>query len=465
MVSGSFGILIGIGVVFVLITLYYTFKRPIDLEGILAANRNVGLISGSLSILATWIAPPAILIAGQVSYQMGLAGAFWFTVPNALTLVVFALFAADIKKRIPKGYTISQIFPHSEGKLYGTVATLTFFRSFIIFVQAVIGGAAFLTFFSDFSRTVAIGIILSILLSYSLLSGLSASIITDLIQMVILGVLFVVFVPWTVVTGDGITAFLQVLSVENVRSIFVPPGLYFGIIISISLFTAPFVNQFIWQRVFAIKESKLKQSFTLAGVLFFFIPFGISVLGFMAAMQSLAVENPVLAGYVPMAQYLPEVISTIVFVILATALLSTADSALVACASILAIDFGNTLLETGIDEVRMTRVSMIGVAVVVGLAALGPFNLLDWLLFNAAIGAVLIAPLLMSIYREQDLNPQRVFYGLALAILFSFPLFSYASLQNDNPLRILALIGGFLISTVPLLADFEPFKSLYKNHL
>jgi Na+/proline symporter len=283
--------------------------------------------------------------------------------------------------------------------------------------------------------------------------------------MVILGVLFVVFVPWTMVTGDGITAFLQILTLENVRSIFVPPGLYFGIIISISLFTAPFVNQFIWQRVFAIKESKLKQSFTLAGVLFFFIPFGISILGFIAATQSLGVDNPVLAGYVPMAQYLPEVVSTIVFVILATALLSTADSALVACASILAIDFGNILFEIEIDEVRMTRVSMTGVAVVVGLAALGPFNLLDWLLFNAAIGAVLIAPLLMSIYREQDLNPQRVFYGLTIAILVSFPLFTYATLQNDNPLRILALIVGFLISTVPLLVEFESFKSTYKKYL
>src|SRR5512141_2315677 len=74
-------------------------------EGHLVAHREVSLLPGAFSIAVTWIWAPAVFIASQKSFEQGLAGIFWFTVPNVLTFFTFAPLALRLRRLMPTGYS------------------------------------------------------------------------------------------------------------------------------------------------------------------------------------------------------------------------------------------------------------------------------------------------------------------------------------------------------------------------
>ena len=67
---------------------------------------------GATSIAASWIWAPALFISTQVSYQIGLPGIFWFTVPNVIALLLYIAFAPRIREKLPYGYTLPQWILH-----------------------------------------------------------------------------------------------------------------------------------------------------------------------------------------------------------------------------------------------------------------------------------------------------------------------------------------------------------------
>ena len=42
----------------------------------------------------------------QMAYQQGLAGAFWFTVPNVLAVLLFVWLGPRIREKLPHGYSL-----------------------------------------------------------------------------------------------------------------------------------------------------------------------------------------------------------------------------------------------------------------------------------------------------------------------------------------------------------------------
>ena len=57
----------------------------------------------------------ALFVSCQIAYEKGLAGIFWFTLPNALALLAFALLAPRIREVLPEGYTLPQYIEHRLG--------------------------------------------------------------------------------------------------------------------------------------------------------------------------------------------------------------------------------------------------------------------------------------------------------------------------------------------------------------
>jgi Na+/proline symporter len=97
------------GIVMILITYFFTrWKKHNTKEGFLVAERKVSWWLGGPSIAASWIWAGALFVSIQMSYEKGLAGIFWFTLPNILALILFAIWAPKIKEKFPKGYTLPQ---------------------------------------------------------------------------------------------------------------------------------------------------------------------------------------------------------------------------------------------------------------------------------------------------------------------------------------------------------------------
>ena len=96
----------------------YILKPSTTKDNYLVADRQVGFWRSGFSVAATWIWAPALFIATQKAYQQGMAGLFWFTVPNIACLVIFAYFAIKLRNMFPRGYTLSQFILKNYSKSY-----------------------------------------------------------------------------------------------------------------------------------------------------------------------------------------------------------------------------------------------------------------------------------------------------------------------------------------------------------
>jgi len=72
------------------IVYFLTRKQFHSKDAFLVARREVGWFRGALSIAVSWIWAPAVFIASMQAYTQGVAGAFWFIVPNVVCFFVFA---------------------------------------------------------------------------------------------------------------------------------------------------------------------------------------------------------------------------------------------------------------------------------------------------------------------------------------------------------------------------------------
>ena len=82
-------------------------KREDGGESFHVGHRNMGMVVSAMSIAATWIWAPALFTSAEKAYSNGIAGLFWFLVPNILCLILFIPFARKIRRDMPDGITLS----------------------------------------------------------------------------------------------------------------------------------------------------------------------------------------------------------------------------------------------------------------------------------------------------------------------------------------------------------------------
>ena len=287
-------------------------------EGFLAADRQVPAWKGAFSIAISWAWAPAIFICSMQAFNMGLPGIFWFTVPNIICFFVFVPIALRLRKLLPKGYTMPQfIYERYKGS---APVHLIFVVGYMLYMLSALvanayAGGSLLHALSGVDLDLAIISMIGIALAYSFLSGLKASIFTDVIQMVMVLGLAIIIVPWCLIELGGASTIMNGLggvteSAAN-RSVFNPAVAFaMGIPMSIALLTGPIGDQMFFQRTFAVKKEAVKKTFIWGGLLFGLIPITLSLLGFMGAdlvlQGEITVSNPEMVGPVVVGYLLPK---------------------------------------------------------------------------------------------------------------------------------------------------------------
>jgi len=85
-------------------------RGPQTREGFYVADRKVGIIPGAMSVAVSWVWAPALFVASSIAYDLGLAGALWFIVPNVACFFIFAPIAVKMRETVPEGYTLPGYF-------------------------------------------------------------------------------------------------------------------------------------------------------------------------------------------------------------------------------------------------------------------------------------------------------------------------------------------------------------------
>jgi SSS family transporter len=418
-------------------------------EGFLAADRKVPVWRGALSIAVSWVWAPAIFVCSLQAYTKGLPGIFWFTAPNILCFFIFTPLGIRLRKLLPLGYTLPDFIRRrfSDDKSVH-VAFLTVFFGYqlgAIIINTLAGGTLLHTI-SGINIHLAIVAMALIALSYTLLSGLKASILTDVIQMVmLLGIAFIL-VPWCVIKSGGwstVQAGLGGVTGAH-RSLFDPwIAFSMGIPMTLALISGPIGDQVFFQRAMAVRQKDIAKTFIYGGLLFGIVPITLSLLGFIGAAEAnrgmITVADPQVVGPIVVATLLPK-FALYAFTLMAFAgLCSTLDSSLCAISSLGGVDIYKQYVNPNSSEsnvVLAARISMVAMTIVGTTIALCQPKLLWCFLAYGALASAGLFPTIFALYWKR-LSARGAFWAVVLSLVFGTPLSIYANI-TENPYLIVA---------------------------
>lgn len=448
-------------------------KYANNLNMFLVSNRSVAFISGALSIAAAWVWAPALFISSQKAFESGLPGIFWFSIPNALALVLIGIFATKLKSYKPDGFTLPEFIKIRLGKrnhlMFIMVILIVQLYSLTLHLTAT---NLVLTKFTSYSKEVLIILLAIAFYILAVIRGIRSSIFADIVKILFIIVIVLVIMPVVIIKNGGIHTVLQGINVKS-TNIFDPAiFLTFGISVSISLLTGAVIDQQLWQRAFSIKNGSEKKAFVFGSLIFLIIPLGLSCFGFIAAAKGLVPKSSQLVGYEIITNSLPFIgVALFVFTIILT-MIAAGSSALCAASSICAVDIYGSYLNKASSEKQRLKVGRISIMIILVIATLIAFipniQLLYLLLLIGAIRSALLAPAYFAIFKK-NLSPRGTFYGMLIGIIIGLPVFVYGSLAK-KPLissagSLLTLLTSFIIVMLfnKIRPEYFNFETLTKQ--
>lgn len=489
------------GAFMIAITYFFArWKKYKTIQGFLVAERNVSWWLGAASIAASWIWAPALFVSVQMAYEKGLPGIFWFTFPNIIALLLFIFLAPKIREKLPHGYTLPQWIKHKlkSEKVHKIYLFPYFFYQLMAVTVQLFAGGSLLYLITGIPLIQGMIIMSIIVLAYSYISGLEASIVTDLLQflMIVIGVAIVV--PLSINAAGGFSMFNTTGYSGNFGNIFDPGVAFsFGIVTAIGLISGAISDQQYWQRAFAAKKKNIVPSFLFGAVMFGIVPIALSSLGFLAANHSLGITLPEgvdvsMIGIFTVSKFLSPAIIAIFVVMLLSALMSTLDSGIMAASSLYVRDvkkyseeeyavwnkvdegiplnnheekISSLLNKKGVKDSRIAMFGIVGLGFLVALAAtyIPGFGLKHlWWIFNT-VAACVVVPTVLSLYWNR-LDARGVFWGVLVAFVIGVPLFVYGNIIDNPTWIVTSSLFIILVSTFfCLVMPKKTLQQLYKS--
>ena len=424
----------------------YSFSK----DQYLLADRKMGFIQSSLSIAATWIWAPALFISAQQAYMHGWQGLFWFLIPNVACLLLFSYFAVMIRNKFPNGYTLSNYMRTTYSPRVQSVYWVSLIGLAVCaFAVQLIAGASLIKLMTGIPFFVSTLILAIVPLTYSIMFGLKASIITDFVKMVIMILFGICLVPYVVFGLGGVDVIMQGIGGNSggYRDLFTQNSLTlfmtFGLPTTIGLISGPFGDQSFWQRTFATKQEDVKKSFIAAAFIFGIVPLIMGIIGLSAAGSGITIKNVQMVNIETIFYSTGVIGATIFFIIVMAALTSIIDSKLCAVSSIAGDDVAGIL---GRGFILPSKISMILLVIAaVAIANMPGLKILHLFLFYGTLRSATLIPTVLSLLRD-DIPESGIFYGIITAIIIGLPTFTYG---NINGIPALIVAGSLMTVLLP----------------
>lgn len=420
-------------------------------------NRNMGTVVSAMSVAATWIWAPALFTSAEKAYTNGFAGLFWFLVPNVLCLIVFIPFAKKIRQEMPEGITLSG-YMYKKYKSRAVKNTylvqLTVLTVLSTSVQLLAGGKI-LSIVTGLPLWVMTVVLAVIAFSYSQISGIRASVLTDGIQMIFLLAACAVFVPWALKLNGGVSAIQMSGLSGEYSSLFSGKGLEvflgFGLPTAIGLFAGPFGDQCFWQRAFSMKKDRIGKAFGLGAVLFAVVPLSMGILGFIAAGIGFVPADTGNVNFELIQALFPAWVIVPFMFMLISGLLSTVDSNLCAVAS-LTTDLKVTGKLNNAGKSRLSRASMaILLLVSILIANIPKLTVTHMFLFYCTFRAATMIPTILTL-KGVRLTGRGVVAGIVAALAVGLPVFAYGTVFNLSAYKTVGSLITVILSGLTAVA-------------
>ena len=422
--STSLTLVIVISLLFVFLGLYNS-KKYRGLNNYLIANRNIGLFSLTTSLTASALGAWILFGPASASTWGGMGAIIGYSLGTAFPMFFLIYLGKKIRKEFPKGSSLIEFTRKKFGKsLFKLILLMTIFYMFIFLCAEVTAVAVLINYISGTELWITALIVLLSTLAYTLYGGLRASIFTDNIQMVVIGVLLLISVSYiTSFTGSEFSFdFIKEKNPQLLSPSYLP-SYTAGLTFFIAVAATNLFHQGNWQRVYAAKNYEtLKKSLIIS---FFIIIPVVFYMGFtgMVAFSIDPTTRPDLGFFTLLLKEQTELLSIVVIILGLALTISTVDTLVNAISSLIVVD-GKAIfnLDKKTNYLNVSKYVILFLSLISFIVASKGFDILYLFLLADLFCCAFVLTVFYSFYNK-NINEKTAYVSIIIGLIGGFLIF------------------------------------------
>ena len=437
--SASLTLVIGISLVFTVLGLYYS-KKFKGINNYLTANRDIGLFSLTTSLVASALGAWILFGPAAAATWGGIGAVIGYALGTAFPMIFLIYLGKKIRTEFPKGSSLVEFMRRKFGKsLFKLILLMTIFYMFIFLCAEVTAVTILINYISGTELWITALIVLLATLTYTLYGGLRASIFTDNIQMIVIGVLLLISISY-ILTHTGSTFSFEFIKEKNPQLLSGSyiPSYTAGLTFFIAVAATNLFHQGNWQRVYAAKNYQtLKQSLLIS--FFIIIPI-VFLMGFIG-MVSFSIDpsqRPDLGFFTLLLQEQTQTLSLLIIILGLALTISTVDTLVNAISSLFVVDGKATFkFNKKTDYLKLSKYFIIILSLVAFFIASKGFDILYLFLLADLFCCAFVYTVFYSFYNK-NVNEKAAYFSIIIGLIGGFLLFPFPDFSKS------LLVGVFL---------------------
>ena len=422
--STSLILIIAISLLFAFLGINHT-KKFKGLNNYLTANRNIGVFSLTTSLTASALGAWILFGPASAATWGGIGAVIGYSLGTAFPLFFLIYLGKKIRNEFPKGSSLIEFMRRKFGKsLFKLILLMTIFYMFIFLCAEVTAISVLINYISGTEFWITALVVLSSTLIYTLYGGLKASIFTDNIQMIVIGVLlFISFIYITSFTDSKFSFDFVLKKNPQLLSSHYIPNYTAGLTFFIAVAATNLFHQGNWQRVYAAKNYQtLKKSLIISFLIIIPIVFFMGFSG-MVAFSIDPSTRPDL-GFFSLLLKEQTIFLSLFIIILGMALtISTVDTLINAISSLVILD-GKAVfnLSKKTNYLNFSKYIILFLSLISFIIASKGFDILYLFLLADLFCCAFVLTVFLSFY-DKSINENLAYISILIGLIGGFLLF------------------------------------------
>ena len=471
--STSLVLIIAISLLFAFLGINHT-KKFKGLNNYLTANRNIGVFSLTTSLTASALGAWILFGPASAATWGGIGAVIGYSLGTAFPLFFLIYLGKKIRNEFPKGSSLIEFMRRKFGKsLFKLILLMTIFYMFIFLCAEVTAISVLINYISGTEFWITALVVLSSTLIYTLYGGLKASIFTDNIQMIVIGVLLIIsFIYITSFTGSKFSFDFVLKKNPQLLSSHYIPNYTAGLTFFIAVAATNLFHQGNWQRVYAAKNYQtLKKSLIISFLIIIPIVFFMGFSG-MVAFSIDPSTRPDL-GFFSLLLKEQTIFLSLFVIILGMALtISTVDTLINAISSLVILD-GKAVfnLSKKTNYLNFSKYIILFLSFISFIIASKGFDILYLFLLADLFCCAFVLTVFLSFY-DKSINENLAYISILIGLIGGFLLFPSPDFSKSLLIGIFipkdlfpSLVSQSLLFSSFIVATFLPLLILKAKKL
>ena len=453
--STSLTLVIVISLIFAVLGIYHS-KKFGGINNYLTANRNIGLFSLTTSLVASALG--AWILFGPVAAATwgGIGAVIGYALGTAFPMIFLIYFGKKIRNEFPKGSSLIEFMRKKFGKsLFKLILLMTIFYMFIFLCAEVTAVAVLINYLSGTELWITALIVLISTLTYTLYGGLRASIFTDNIQMIVIGILLLTLIS-IISSSSGNNFSFEFIENKNpqlLSSSYIP-SYTAGLTFFIAVAATNLFHQGNWQRVYAAKDYQTLKSALI--ISFFIIVPIVFLMGFIG-MVSFSIDPSARADlgfFTLLLKEQTEMLSLIIIILGLALTISTVDTLVNAISSLFVVDGKATFnLDKKTDYLKISKYFIVFLSLIAFSIASKGFDILYLFLLADLFCCAFVFTVFYSFYNK--VNEKTAYISIIIGLVAGFLMFPFPDFSKSLLVGVLMpkeLFSSFVAQSLLFLS-------------